>query len=93
MVGREFLRRILFRVLECSPVKNNWCSGYGRALTDKNVRKLFNIPESDIVIPAPGEMGIVGDNIFDDTISSIKYLKLENEFDIDKIKSLKKIYK
>ena len=90
MVAREFLRRILFRVLESVPVHNRWGYGYGSPMEASEIRDLFKIPKNDIIIPEPYELDIYGDDIYEDTINAIKNLNLENEFDIEKIKSLKK---
>ena len=88
--GKEFLRRVLFRVLESSPVKNDyWGEGYGSPLNQEGIREFFNATENDLVISYPSEMGIEGGNIYDDTITLIERLGLESEFDIPKIKQLK----
>ena len=88
--GKEFLRRNFFRVLESAPVTNSyWMSGYGRAANVKQIRKFFNVSSQDLVISFPSEMGIKGDNIYDDTISLIESLDLQQEFDIQKIKKIK----
>lgn len=88
--GKEFLRRILFRVLESSPVKNDyWGEGYGSPVNEEGIRNFFNTSSKDLVISYPSEMGIDGENIYDDTITLIERLGLQDEFDIPKIKELK----
>ncbi len=90
IVAKEFLRRILFRVLESVPVQNfNWFYGYGRPATVSEIIKIKNATEKDLIISSPNDMGIKGENIYDDTISMINSLDLENEFDVEKIKALK----
>ena len=88
--GKEFLRRILFRVLESSPVKNEyWGEGYGSPVNQEGIRKFFNTQPQDLIISYPSEMRIEGSNIYDDTITLIEQLGLEEEFDIPKIKAMK----
>lgn len=88
--GKEFLRRILFRVLESSPVKNEyWGEGYGSPVNQEGIRKFFNTQPQDLIISYPSEMRIEGSNIYDDTVTLIEQLGLEEEFDIPKIKTMK----
>ncbi len=89
MVREEFLKRILFRVLESIPVKiNSWGINYGKYVNTEETKKHFNITKNDIFIPQPIDIGIKGENIYDDTISLIENLNLKDEFDINKIKKL-----
>ena len=88
IAGPEFLRRILFRVLESMPVKNNWNYGYGRALEEEEFRKFFELKDSDLVVSTPNEIGICGDNMYSDTARLIDNLDLNQEFDVEKIKKL-----
>ena len=89
MVAKEFLRRILFRIIESSSVKNrDWDDGYGYSCSVDEMRDYFKTKEQDIVISAPSEMGITGLDIYEDTLNLIRKLNLENEFDVKKIKSL-----
>ena len=75
--GKEFLRRVLFRVLESSQVKNDyWGEGYGSPINQEGIREFFGATERDLVISYPSEMGIEGDNIYDDTITLIENLGL-----------------
>lgn len=88
IAGPEFLRRILFRVLESMPVKNSWNFGYGRALGEEEFRKFFNLKDSDLVVSTPNEIGIRGDDMYLDTVRLIDNLDLNQEFDVEKIKKL-----
>lgn len=88
MAGREFLRKILFRVLESIPVKNSWDFSYGRTLKEKELRYLFNLKDTDLIISTPSEIGIEGNNIYEDTATLISYLNLNDQFDVKKIKKL-----
>ena len=88
MASREFLRRLLFRVLESTPVEQNWHYGYGRQLEEHELRKMFNLKDTDYVISTPNEIGISGKDIYTDTITLINNLNLNEEFDVEKIKKL-----
>ena len=90
IAGREFLRRILFRVLESMPVENSWNYGYGRALEEDELRERFHLNKSDLVVSTPNEIGISGNDIFQDTATLIDNLGLQQEFDIEKIKRLRR---
>lgn len=92
--AKEFLRRILFRVLESSSVKNyDWSDGYGRPGTISDIREFYNAGKNDLIISYPQEMGIEGYNIYDDTLALIKNLNLRDEFDISRIKKLSREFK
>jgi len=87
--AKEFLRRVLFRVLESSDVQEfYWGDGYGTALTADEIREFYNVRKQDLVISYPSEMGIRGMDIYEDTITLIENLGLQKDFDIPKIKSL-----
>lgn len=86
-VSKEFLRRILFRVLESMPVNSGmWVHSYGRPVESNLISKIYNLSNNDIVIPTPYEIGIEGEDIYEDTIRLIEYLNLQDEIDITKIK-------
>lgn len=90
LVAREFLRRVMFRVLESIPVTDiRWGIGYGTVLSYEQLRLVLGLRDDDLLIPDPNSMYIEGYNIYDDTIAMISFLGLEDEFDIDKIKSYK----
>ena len=88
IAGREFLRRLLFRVLETLPVQNGWNCGYGTQLEEDELRKMFNLKNTDYVISTPNEIGIHGKDIYNDTAKLINNLNLNEEFDVEKIKKL-----
>ena len=92
--AKEFLRRILFRVLESMPVEEySWSGGYGQAADTKEMEKFFGTKNTDLLIAAPREMGIGGDNIYDDTLTLIQQLNIQDEFDVNRIKKLSLEYK
>ena len=91
MKAKEFLRRILFRVLESAPVEYyHWSDGYGRAASVAEMKEFIGADNHDLIIGAPSNMDIEGHNIYKDTLSLIKKLKIESEFDIERLKRLAK---
>lgn len=88
LVGREFLRRLLFRVKESLPFEVDWSWGYGITLEEESLRNFFNLKDTDYVISTPNEIGIGGGDIYKDTARLIENLSLEEEFDVPKIKKL-----
>lgn len=82
----EFLRRILFRVLETIDVKNSWGNGYGQTCNEKMVRSVLKLTDSDIFIAEPDEMGILGKDIGRDFEKVLEKLKLEDKIDVEKAK-------
>lgn len=85
-VSKEFLRRILFRVLECTPVTSYWGSGYGVAAGTDEIKDFYKLKDRDLIIPPPIEIGMKGNDVFQDTITLFEYLNLEDEFDLSKMK-------
>lgn len=93
LVSKEFLRRLLFRVLESAPVTTSWNCGYGSSLNSTEIKNFYKLKEKDLIIPAPLEIGIRGEDIFEDTVSLFENLNLDTEFDLTKLKQKrKKIY-
>lgn len=82
----EFLRRILFRVLETLDVTNDWEDGYGRTCSENFARKALKMDDNDIFIDQPSEMGIHGKDLATDFENAIKHLHLEDKIDVEKAK-------
>lgn len=82
----EFLRRILFRVLETLDVKEAWGYGYGQTCSEAFVRRAKKFDENDIFFDQPSEMGIEGKDIGEDFVSVLEHLSLEDKIDVDKAK-------
>jgi hypothetical protein len=61
------------------PFKENWHMSYGQLLSDKHSRIIMDIPEDAIVINSPAEMGILGENIYEDADRFLEKLKLNKE--------------
>ena len=87
--SKEFLRRIMFRVQESIPVKYiDWQNGYGKLADEEQIRSFYNLKPTDIVISNPTEMGIKGNNLYEDTLNVINKIKMNDEFNTEKIKKL-----
>lgn len=82
----EFLRRILFRVLETMEVENEWGYGYGHVCDESFTRKVLKFDQNDIFFDQPRDMGIEGEDLADDFESAIKHLKLEDKIDVESAK-------
>lgn len=89
MVAKEFLRRILFRVLESSDVTDlEWGDGYGESFNKLECKEFLNAKDHDIIITRPRELNIMGEDLYEDTLNMIKALNLEDDFDVKKIRKL-----
>lgn len=87
MVGKEFTRRVLFRVLESVPVQNiSWGYGYGSNVSENVIADFYGLKKNEIIIAQPTDMEIKGSSIYEDTISLIEKLNLEKEFNVEKMK-------
>jgi len=82
----EFLRRILFRILETLDVKNDWEDGYGSTCDESFVRKVLNFNNNDIYIGSPRELGIRGEDLSTDFERAITHLNLQDKIDVEKAK-------
>lgn len=82
---KEFLRRLMFRVIESKKVKNTaWHLGYGDNVSITETKELLKINDNkDIVIAYPNDMGIYGDDLYQDAesfmekINMKKYIKIK----------------
>ncbi|MBE5953863.1 MAG: hypothetical protein E7257_06850 [Lachnospiraceae bacterium] len=79
LCGKEFLRRVMCRIKESMPFKENWHMSYGQLLSDKHSRIIMDIPEDAIVIGSPAEMGILGADIYEDADRFLEKLNLNKE--------------
>ena len=82
----EFLRRILFRVLETTDVHNDWYHGYGEPCDEDMVKKIKRLDENDIVFGEPKEIGVRGKDINEDFERVLSHLNLEDKIDVDRVK-------
>ena len=82
---KEFLRRILFGVLETLDVQNPWSTSYGKSCKEAVVRQILRIEKNDIYFGTPKELGIEGDNLEEDFNTVLKKLKLDDNFDVKEL--------
>lgn len=82
----EFLRRILFRILETLDVRRDWNDGYGSTCSESFTRRALKLGKDDIFFDQPREMGIDGKSLSSDFISAIGHLKLDDKIDVEKAK-------
>ncbi len=82
LCGKEFIRRLLARVKESMPFRERWDAGYGRILSEELLRKCLKIDEGRILIRSPQELGIIGDNIYEDADRFFAALELDDEIEV-----------
>lgn len=80
MCHPSFGRRILFAVKERCHVENSrWRYGYGDCPDLYDVRKFLSLDEGSIIINMPSDLGIMGRNLYEDTVNFIRRINL-NEY-------------
>ena len=84
LCGKEFVRRLMLRVKEYMPFKQEWGKGYGIGVPRELLRKVMNIDSNKLLIGSPLEMDIKGQNIFEDADSFFERLKLSDTIQIPK---------
>ena len=82
----EFLRRLLFRVLETLDVRKEWEFGYGETCSERFVRKAKRLDDNDIFFDQPREMGIGGKDIGRDFENALDHLDLKDKIDVERAK-------
>ena len=80
----EFLRRLLFRVLETLDVQKGWNYGYGSTCSESFTRRALRLDKDDIFIDEPDDMGIRGKDIGEDFRAVLKHLKIADKIDVEK---------
>ena len=91
MVAEEALRRVLFRVIELSDVREKeWGKNYGTSFKLQECQDYFQASPNDIIITNPKDLNIIGENIYEDTLNMIETLNLEGDFNVQKLKMLSK---
>lgn len=83
----EFLRRLMFRVLETLDVKGSWCGGYGFPVSEKMARIIRRMDENDIFFDQPREMNITGNDIVRDFENVVEQLNIEDKIDVEYVKN------
>ncbi len=82
----EFLRRILFRILETMCVRKSWSNGYGSTCSEEFTRETLKLGKNDIFFDQPREMGIRGESLATDFENAIYHLNLQDKIDVEKAK-------
>ena len=90
MCNVEFLRRIIFRVMETSDVKTWWRKKYGYNVSERFARNYYKMKPTDLYFDAPGELGVYGYDIGDDFERVIDHFQLNNIIDVKEAKVLLK---
>ena len=89
MCGKEFLRRVLVRIMESAPFRHDWYMSYGRVMTENQIRTVLDIPDDKIMILSPKEMGILGNDIYEDADAFLSKIKLKEEIRFPSYRSAK----
>ena len=90
----EFLRRILFRVLETLDVETYWGSTYGSVCSQEFVREALKFDKKDIYFDQPSSMGIQGNDLIGDFNRAMEHLHLDNIVDMERTRDqIEKNYK
>lgn len=79
LCGKGFVRRVLARIKESMPFKGKWGLGYGSVLGEQSAREHMHIGFNDLYIGTPTEMGIRGENIYEDADAFMEKLKLHDK--------------
>ena len=83
MCSAMFLRRVVMRIMESMDFnEKDWYPNYGKPLSEEEFRSIFEIPANDIVISAPGQMGVFGEDIYKDSDRFFKNMELEKYVEI-----------
>lgn len=78
LISRDFLRRIIFRVIETLKLEDSkWGTKYGSYIKDVEAMQLLAIKENDIYIPSPDDLGIEGVNLSDDIDNFLDYINIK----------------
>lgn len=84
LCGKEFIRRVLVRVKESMPFQGKWGIGYGGVLREELVRACLGIDETKILVRSPIEIGLKGENIYEDADIFFEELKLSDRIKVPK---------
>ncbi len=79
LCGKEFIRRVFVRVKESMPFKEKWDIGYGVSLSETAARDLMRIGDKAYYISTPADMGIKGEDIYEDADAFLKKLNLTDK--------------
>ena len=82
LCGKEFIRRLLLRVKESMPFREKWGLGYGAVLPETLIRKYMGIDDKKLLILSPDQMGIKGEDIYDDANVFFERLNLSDKITV-----------
>ena len=88
LVDVEFFRRLCFRLMEISDVKNEWYYGYGQTCSKKRVRQLLHLNKEDLYFDQPRNMEIRGSDIGSDFERVVEELGLDDVIDVEREKEV-----
>lgn len=87
----SWIRRLNFRLIEETPnITSSWLSGYGKPSDLETMKQIIDLKSNDIIIPTIGELGIIGNDIIDDTNSVFNYINSLSEKDFE-LKPVEKV--
>jgi len=78
LCGKEFVRRLMLRLKESMPFKQDWGISYGLLLDETKVRELLGIGEKKLLILSPDKMGIYGRDLYSDADAFLDKLDLQD---------------
>lgn len=79
LCGKGFVRRVLARIKESMPFMGKWGLGYGSVLGKESAKRHMNIGPHDLYIGTPTEMGIRGENIYEDADAFMEKLNIQDK--------------
>ncbi len=77
LCSSAFVRRLLFRLIEVTPLQNNWALSYGKPVSASTLKRITNFDKNALVIPNVTDLGINGEKIDDDLKSFISSINLD----------------
>ena len=72
----------MLRVKESMPFTQNWGTGYGSELPGDLLKKYLKIGDNKILIGSPADLGLKGDDIFEDAGLFFKSLSLSDNITV-----------
>ena len=82
----EFLRRIIFRVIETIPVNHTrWNSNYGSVCNKEQVREILQLDDKTLYFGQPHELGIEGEDIEEDFQQCLESLNISDKISVKEI--------
>lgn len=78
MCHPSFLRRLIFRLTEITPLKEDWTYGYGTNFGKNEIIEILDIKDfNSIFVSNPSEMKIFGDNIYEDLENYLEFVEMD----------------